>query len=180
MISFKVFIIHYLTTSHFRYDRNRTWESPNLRDRAYFAAWFSNVYTMFYLNITNPKDKDHSRRFDYVNSKVGDKYKLNPDLDKASFEIRYDQMTTLPGYGDWIAMGRFRSNNSLSNPPTYPNPFKISATNFSDIGTSIRPAFSIFANQYPQPKHARIVIENPMQICPTSLFHVGWYMVQPS
>lgn len=121
------------------YDTNKTWLEANLRDRAYFAAWFSNIYTMFYLNITNPKDKDHPTRFKYLESKVGDKFRLDGENSLGATPIRYDMMMVKNVYGSHLKIPELLLNGSFSNSSvTYPNPFKISNENFTDIGEALQ------------------------------------------
>ncbi len=43
---------------------------PDLRGRAYKAAWMVNAYTMLIMNLTRP----NPHAFAYMKSKVGDKY----------------------------------------------------------------------------------------------------------
>ncbi|KAF2192809.1 hypothetical protein K469DRAFT_746140 [Zopfia rhizophila CBS 207.26] len=118
------------------FDTNKTWAHPNLRDRAYFAAWFSNVYTMFYMNITNPKNKEFSARFQYLNSTVGTQFPILESGSISSFKPSYDQLRTSQGFGEFNQVPMAMYNGSLSNSTktSYPNPFKISTENFTDIG----------------------------------------------
>jgi hypothetical protein len=114
------------------YDTNKTWAEANLRDRAYFAAWFTNVYSMFYLNITNPKDKNNPTRFKYLESKVGSKFPIDSTSSIDYTSIRYDMLMLKNGFGDFLRIPDTFLNGSLPN-TTYPNPFKMSAENFTDI-----------------------------------------------
>lgn len=82
-------------------DQNKTWANANLRDRAYFAAWFSNVYSMFYLNVTNPKNKQFPQRFQYVSSTVGKTFPLEL-ADFTSFKPTYDQLIINGEYGAFL------------------------------------------------------------------------------
>lgn len=115
-------------------DQNKTWAEANLRDRAYLGAWFNNVYSMFYLNVTNPKNKDHPTRFAYLNSTVGAKFPIDGVDDLGSFKIRYDQLMLKGGYGEFLNIPDLFFNGSISNGSLYKNPFKISSENFTDIG----------------------------------------------
>lgn len=111
-------------------DYSKAWESPNLRERAYFAGWFSNAYSAMYMNITNLKNKDYPERFMYVNSKVGQQFPVNQGKDIV-YRVRPDQMT-LSEYGSFLNIPDVLLNGSLPN-SSYPNPFKMSADNFTDI-----------------------------------------------
>lgn len=99
-------------------DANKTWANASLRDRAYFGAWFksvpenssatrkltissSNAYTMFYLNVSNPKTKPYAQRFQYLDSTVGKTFALElPDF--PSFNPRYDQLVIHGGYAGFL------------------------------------------------------------------------------
>jgi hypothetical protein len=49
------------------YDYNDTQANPSLQQRAFFAATYNNIFSMLYLNVTNPKPD----RFRYLDSYVG-------------------------------------------------------------------------------------------------------------
>lgn len=55
---------------------------------------------MFYMNITNPKNKDYPTRFSYINSKEGQQFAVNPNS-TLKFQARYDQMV-LGEYGSFL------------------------------------------------------------------------------
>jgi len=93
-------------------DENITWTNPNLKDRAYFAAWFSNVYTMMYLNITNPKTRNYNTRFEYLNSTNGAKFPINQGAEFAGFQASYDRLVLQGQYGAFMV----RTNPTLYNP----------------------------------------------------------------
>jgi hypothetical protein len=84
-------------------DKNNSWVTPNLRDRAYFAAWFFNVNAMFYMNITNPKNRAHPTRFEYLNSTVGAKFPIPNDAQSfQKFKTRYDELRLQGEYGNFL------------------------------------------------------------------------------
>ncbi|KAF2007189.1 hypothetical protein P154DRAFT_569080 [Amniculicola lignicola CBS 123094] len=83
------------------YGTNETYTQPNLRDCAYFAGWFSNVYSVFYLNVTNSKNEDFAIRFQYLNSRVGARYPIDPKF--GSFKVRYDRLMLQGVYGSYLA-----------------------------------------------------------------------------
>ena len=120
------------------YDTNKTFESPYLRERAYFAAWFTNVYVMFYFNVTNPKTKD-GPRFQYLESQVGKTFPIKVRNGSFSgWEPRYDQLVTTQVFGEFAMVPGNEFNGSVSNSSSrvseYANPFQISKANFTDIG----------------------------------------------
>jgi hypothetical protein len=118
------------------YDANKTYEFPNLRDRAYYAAWFNNVYIMFYLNITNPKSKN-GPRFQYLDSTVGKTFPLKKKTNSSSwpFEPRYDRLVTTLEFGEFAGVPSKFMFNSSFGVSDYPNPFRITSDNFTDICT---------------------------------------------
>ncbi|ORY00451.1 hypothetical protein BCR34DRAFT_111786 [Clohesyomyces aquaticus] len=120
------------------YDSNTSWANANLRDRAYFAAWFSNVYSMFYLNITNPKRPPFSTRFQYVNSSIGSRFPISDNETIGAFRVSYDQMRTTHEFGEFLNLpDTFFNRTPISNSSSsYANPFKIYQSNFTDIATA--------------------------------------------
>ncbi|KAF2477234.1 uncharacterized protein BDR25DRAFT_165332, partial [Lindgomyces ingoldianus] len=118
------------------YDTNNTWANTSLRDRAYFAAWFSNVYAMFYLNVTNPKMKPFSTRFQYLNSSVGTQFPVGDNKSIGAFDVSFDQMKTTHEFGRFLNIPDTFFNRSISNSLAYANPFKIGESNFTNIGTA--------------------------------------------
>jgi hypothetical protein len=120
------------------YDANKTYEFPNLKDRAYFAAWLNNVYVMFYLNVTNPKSKT-GPRFQYLDSTVGKTFSLNQRVNDSTtlFDPYYDRLITTQSFGQFARVPSTSFSRNLSSSTfgvsNYPNPFQISKQNFTDI-----------------------------------------------
>ena len=114
--------------------------NPDLRGRAYGAAWKHNHLAMVIYNATSPS-------FAYLNSTIGQTYPLGP-TNRASY--RGVQVTDLWGqyfdFDNWRALG----DNPPSSPwplddPGHlfppPNPWGIGSVNFSEIGEFfIRPS----------------------------------------
>jgi hypothetical protein len=120
------------------YDYNDTQAKPNLHDRAQFAALYSNIYSMLYLNVTNPKPN----RFRYLNSTVGQQFPLtNWSSSDIHWTPTYDSLRVDQDYGAFLDLPEayhdgnqtFFSNYSTTK-ALYKNPFHITTANFSDIG----------------------------------------------
>lgn len=117
------------------YDRYNSQSDVQLWDRAYKAAWLSNVLTMVYLNVTNPRDEDHERPFMYLDSHVGKTFPL--DL-RFLNTISYDSFLTSTAWGKYLDLESSLSKNLSSNSTSskesrYPNPFDITSDNFTDV-----------------------------------------------
>ena len=121
-------------------DLNDTQANPDLIGRAYRAAWLNNVYSMIYLNVTNPKNVSDpkSKAFTYKNSVDGKKFALNTPLSEL-IPPTYDSLRTTTDFGEYLQPASLLTNGTLSNSSSrsntisYPNPFKIGSSNFSDI-----------------------------------------------
>lgn len=109
----------------------------DLRRRAYTGAWFNNVYSMYYFNITNPSIGKYKHAFNYMNSHVGKKLYLDAATNTASPNLLQTSLaygTYIP-YGDYYnySNGAFvRYNDSYDDPRTvFYNPFRITSDNFT-------------------------------------------------
>ena len=104
---------------------------PQLRGRAYKAAWLLNVYSALIMNVTRPAPG----AFSYLNSELGKKFKLDGGSSGAgaggiSMDSFFSSLISSQNYlKTW--------NNSITNQSMttgyYTNPFKISGANYSDI-----------------------------------------------
>jgi hypothetical protein len=137
------------------WDRNDTQNNPELFRRAYKAAWINNVWSMFFMNVTNPANGSdpNSHAFQYINSAVGKTFPLQyNDSSITPLNIQPDALQISSLYAYYLGRiddGVPGSNASLFNnsmpgqnfstpskPPLYPNPFNITRTNFSSAGKS--------------------------------------------
>lgn len=122
---------------------NRTFPEANLTDtqahpelwmRAYKAAWMTNVWTMFYLNVTNPhNDTTGAHAFSYLNSQLGKTFPL-PVYSEAVGT--YDSLAMDTTFTYHLNMdGKAGIANSSSPADSGPplNPFHITGNNFSDV-----------------------------------------------
>jgi hypothetical protein len=139
------------------WDRSNTQNNPELLRRAYKAAWINNVWSMIFMNVTNPANRSdsNSHAFQYLNSFVGKTFPLQYNdsaITPLNIQPNALQVSTLYGYYlNGADVGVPGSNSSLFNlsmlgqnssippkPPLYPNPFNITIANFSDAGKSTK------------------------------------------
>ena len=124
------------------YDRSDPQANPDLKGRAYKAAWMNNANTMLYLNVTRP----NPHAWAYLNSTVGQRFPLSATFTGVSF----DSLMVKTQWGSYLnlldsggAASNFSAslNNtnsttaSSSNNITYANPFQITLDNFTAINT---------------------------------------------
>ncbi|KAI8724032.1 hypothetical protein NCS52_00260100 [Fusarium sp. LHS14.1] len=67
----------HLNTTNPEHDQRNGVNKPDLKTRAYQAAWYTNGVTMLFMNMSDPTDKvKGTKAFDRIDSKVGKKWKL--------------------------------------------------------------------------------------------------------
>ena len=129
------------------YSFTNTQQNPQLWDRAYKGAWANNVWSMFFMNVTNPRnvsDPD-SRAFTYLNSHVGKQFPLMSDNSSIEPTLTPDLNSlvaskSFAGYLNGLDVELKPFNSTITNTtipgqkPLYENPFNISSTNFSFVG----------------------------------------------
>ncbi|KAF2275033.1 uncharacterized protein EI97DRAFT_459669 [Westerdykella ornata] len=114
------------------FDANKTWENADLKGRAKLAGWLANALTMVYLNVTNPKSERYTKAFQYLESEVNKTFPLETK-GLGSFRPRHDQLMLKETYGDFLNLSTALNGSLLGGNTSYPNPFKISTANFSEI-----------------------------------------------
>ncbi|KAI9800890.1 MAG: hypothetical protein M1833_003026 [Piccolia ochrophora] len=126
------------------YDRIDPQENPDLWGRAYKAAWMHNAYIMLYYNLTNPAPNS----FSYLKSSIGKRI----PLPSSTQGIYYNAFITSSTWGEFLNLKyEFEGSSPNTSYSSYtlntnytvgadagknfsaPNPWKISASNFSDI-----------------------------------------------
>lgn len=128
---------------------------PNLRDRAYKAAWMNNAYSMAFMNVTSIKNQSDpdSRAFEYLNSTVGRRFPLMYSNSTSTTPMTFDpyslETSTLFGYylsgldrgvEGFNSTSIFNTSENYTVPPRpalYSNPFKITQSDFNTIGKSV-------------------------------------------
>jgi hypothetical protein len=113
--------------------------NPDLWGRAYKGAWMNNVETMVFFNVTRPAPHGLS----YMTSHVGKTFDLGPQnrfgWDSLTISDLWgyflNDLLPSPNYTDTSNFSSiFNSSVPLPKPPVYyPNPFKITLDNFTDI-----------------------------------------------
>lgn len=121
------------------YDRNDTQVNPDLRGRAYKAAWMNNAWTMMYLNVTRP----NPGAFSYLNSEVGKQFPIGNGFTS----ISYNALKVSAIYGNFLDLPMGYPNGSLipkvgggADAKGWANPFNVTQDNFTDIGLICRGA----------------------------------------
>ncbi|KAL6361200.1 hypothetical protein LRP88_04663 [Fusarium phalaenopsidis] len=78
-------------------DQRNGVNQPDLKMRAYQAAWATNAFSMLFMNISNAGSaKDDIEPFEIINSKIGKEFKL-PSLD---FDANYLTLGLTKNFGD--------------------------------------------------------------------------------
>lgn len=105
-------------------------EQLDLRKHAQNAALANNVWSMFYLNVTNPAKKGDHEPFQYVNSYVGKSFVM-PEDGVSPRAIRLDSI------GSFLqllsATNSSSSNSSYHEEGKYRNPFHITYKDLDEI-----------------------------------------------
>ncbi|UPK91983.1 hypothetical protein LCI18_002918 [Fusarium solani-melongenae] len=107
-------------------DQRNGANQPDLKMRAYQAAWATNAFSMLFMNISNAGSaKDDIEPFEYINSKVGKEFKL-PSLD---FDANYLTLGLTNSFSDHLGVRATSSPSDL-----YKNPWNITLEHFTAIG----------------------------------------------
>jgi hypothetical protein len=122
---------------------NNTQADPDLRRRAYTAAWLNNILSMMYLNITNPSLRKEPLK--WRNTTYGKTYPLSAaagDLNATmSFDRTLGAIDTTSNYGFYLplAPGVDYLNDSTYSGTPYPNPYGINLDDMTIPGEHKRP-----------------------------------------
>ncbi|CAG9983189.1 unnamed protein product [Clonostachys byssicola] len=104
-------------------DRRDGPNKPDLRSRAYIAAWMTNAYSMLTLNVTNPRnDSEGIKAFSYIDSELGKSFKLP----KPSTKVKAYQSLEL-----LLDLGGIFDLDGLTKDFALKNPWDIENNNFS-------------------------------------------------
>ena len=111
-------------------------ENPDLRGRAYKAAWINNAYTALYYNVTDINDPSlHTTAWSYLDSYVGKTFSVPaPDFTTLNGEMPALSITTIFGdylglYNDNDVIVNYSSPQSSAQPS---NPFNVTTADFID------------------------------------------------
>jgi hypothetical protein len=109
-----------LNTTHPSWNLEDTQADPLLWYRAYRGAWFTNFYTMAYMNVTNVTNKTlNVSAFSYLNSTMGKAFPLYfPDGKTAVSDVSTNpnSLTVSTNFGDFLAGTEGYSNQSAMRP----------------------------------------------------------------
>jgi hypothetical protein len=99
--------------------------NPDLRNRAYVAAWLTNTYTMLLYNVTNPRNATSGEEpWSYLNTHVGKTFPLDRVIDSGF----YDAL----GMDDTFSSHLNLDVGNISST----NIFEITSDNFTTAGQS--------------------------------------------
>ncbi|KAJ5161172.1 hypothetical protein N7492_006564 [Penicillium capsulatum] len=101
-------------------------EQLDLRLHAYNLAFTNNIWSMFYLNVTNPA-QNGTKSFQYVNSHVGKSFEMPED----GISPRAIRLDTIGSFLQ-VPLGNSSYNSSLNGKAKYLNPFHITERQFMD------------------------------------------------
>jgi hypothetical protein len=120
----------FANSGHFRpdYDHDNAQKNPDLRQRAYQAAWANNAYSLMYFggshpvqNLTGPVDPS---QLNPINSTIGKQYEI-------VFQQLKQPINTFQTYSDYGAY-----IFQIDDDHRYPNPNRIQLENFTNLGKS--------------------------------------------
>lgn len=120
----------------------------DLHNKAFSVAWFSNALSMFYFNVSNPREGDYAHAYMYVDSTVGKRFPLSEP--STGLPIAYDSFVTTETFGNFLNMNSSSGLFNSANDSAYPNPFRITSSNFTNAGKSETPRASFTSDPIPQ------------------------------
>ncbi|OBR09521.1 hypothetical protein CH63R_08286 [Colletotrichum higginsianum IMI 349063] len=106
------------------YDHDNAQSNPDLRARAYKAAFLNNAWTMMYLNVTTGKNASEGRKaWSYLDSELGKEFPLAEQA-----LTNYRALGFSSKYGSYLdLLGTSSGRNKAAN---WSNPFKVTSTDF--------------------------------------------------
>ncbi|EXK29547.1 hypothetical protein FOXG_11880 [Fusarium oxysporum f. sp. lycopersici 4287] len=109
------------------HDAENNGNKPDLKTRAYQAAWYTNGINMLFMNISDPTDKIKGvKAFDRIDSKIGKKWKL-PITE--IYHTNYQSLEFFNEFGNMMGVDKLSSNFSKTE-QIYDNPYKITAADY--------------------------------------------------
>lgn len=103
------------------YDHANAQNDPELQARAYQAAYLNNVWSMAYLNVTNPNGLPAGEQgFSYLNSSYGKKFPLPTNSLQS-----YNELSISSTFGSYLPLGTSGGD--------YQNPFNVTADDFNGL-----------------------------------------------
>lgn len=115
------------TTAPLEEQRNGA-NAPDLKTRAYQAAWLANGYHMLYWNLTDPTDEERGTKvFDRLDSKMNKEFRL-PDSNSNN-DADYQTLQILAQFG--YHLGLLVGNTTGTKTSAEANPHNITAESFA-------------------------------------------------
>jgi len=126
------------------HDAENNGNKPDLKTRAYQAAWYTNGINMLFMNISDPTDKIKGvKAFDRIDSKIGKKWKL-PITE--IYHTNYQSLEFFNEFGNMMGVDKLSSNFSKTE-QIYDNPYKITAADY-DAASKFLLAYGVIFLRY--------------------------------
>ncbi|KAH7130845.1 hypothetical protein EDB81DRAFT_845509 [Dactylonectria macrodidyma] len=114
--------VNFNTTDPLDHQRNGV-NKPDLRTRAYRAAWDTNAFSMLFMNISNAIDpRKKNKHFEWINSEIGKQFKIPTSMDDA----KYFSLEFISDFGDHLAVPSIISDTD----GLFENPYNITIDSF--------------------------------------------------
>ncbi|KZL86005.1 hypothetical protein CI238_13375 [Colletotrichum incanum] len=108
------------------YDRDNAQSNPDLRARAYRAAWLNNALTMQYFNVTTNNSRTTGQRaFSYLDSKLGKEFVL-----KQNYNTDYRALGFSSNFGNYLDL---RDSYYKDKGAKWLNPFNVTSRDFGIV-----------------------------------------------
>ncbi|KAF7547899.1 hypothetical protein G7Z17_g7418 [Cylindrodendrum hubeiense] len=104
--------------------QNTTTNTPDLKTRAYQAAWFTNGLTMMFMDITDPSDKAKNvTAFDRIDSELNQEWEIPvTEIDVAD----YQSLSIVSKFSEHLGL----TATSTDGEEIYKNPYNVTASEF--------------------------------------------------
>ncbi|KAH8646029.1 hypothetical protein BGZ61DRAFT_542643 [Ilyonectria robusta] len=114
--------VNFNTTDPLDDQRNGV-NKPDLRMRAYQAAWATNAFSMLFMNISNAMEpRKKNKPFEWINSEIGKQFKIPISMD----DTRYLSLDFISNFGDHLAVPSIISDTD----GLFENPYNITIDSF--------------------------------------------------
>ncbi|WQF90434.1 hypothetical protein CDEST_15448 [Colletotrichum destructivum] len=108
------------------YDRDNAQSNPDLRARAYRAAWLNNALTMQYFNVTTNNSRTTGQRaFSYLDSKLGKEFVL-----EQNYDTDYRALGFSSNFGNYLDL---RDSYYKDKGAKWLNPFNVTSRDFGIV-----------------------------------------------
>ncbi|KAH8662693.1 hypothetical protein BGZ61DRAFT_402461 [Ilyonectria robusta] len=108
-------------------DQRNGVNKPDLRTRAYQAAWATNAFSMLFMNISNAIDpRKKNKPFEWINSEIGKHFRIPSLGDDAS----YFTLEFIDDFGYHLGVSAIISDTDGYTEGLYENPYNITSDSF--------------------------------------------------